>query len=311
MMNLLAQAAPVESFWGHDPGSGQWLWLGGAFIVGLLFMAGIMRVPTRARRPIVWTFTFLAGAFFVLKYLWPEPIDKQDGQIPEGTVEVVGFLIHDATGMVTGFAQILTTFLLGLGIFSLVRIHANKLRKMQKDWVFSLILLLSLVLMLIVGYVDWFQREFRDPDRLLADPANWGPWNKVGDLLFDGLIQQMDAAMFSMIAFFILSAAYRAFRIKSIEATVMMASALVLLFSLMGAADFVWGLGIDAVIRDSSGNVDPEHFLNNLRLSEVAGWVKTYAQVPSIRALDFGVFLGALAMGIRIWLGLEKGGVSV
>ena len=311
MMNLLAQVPPTPNIWGHDPGGEQWLWLGGAFLVGLLVMGLLMKAPTRARRPVVWTFTFLAGAFFVLKYLWPEPIDKQAGQIPEGAVEVVGFLIHDATGMVTGFAQILTTFLLGLGIFSLVRIHANKLRKLQKDWAFSMILLLCIVLMLIVGYVDWYQREFQDPDRLLADPANWGVWNKMGDLLFDGLIQQMDAAMFSMIAFFILSAAYRAFRIKSIEATVMMASGLILIFSLMGAVDFMWGSVIESMIRDSSGNVDPGHFLHNFKLSEVAGWVKTYAQIPSIRALDFGVFLGALAMGLRIWLGLEKGGVSV
>ncbi|MEZ5162691.1 MAG: hypothetical protein R2688_02865 [Fimbriimonadaceae bacterium] len=42
----------------------------------------------------------------------------------------------------------------------------------------------------------------------------------------------------------------------------------------------------------------------------VAGWLRSNMQIPAIRAIEFGVGLGALAMGLRIWLGLEKGGVS-
>lgn len=312
MIYLLAQTPPEPTGWGLNPGTNLILLLAGAFVVGMVLMFAVSRAPTRARRPIVWTFTFLAGGFFVLKYLWPEPIGKEDGQIPVGTVESVGFWIDDATSWVTDIAQILTAFLLGLGIYSLVRIHFNKFRKRQEDWGFSLVLLLSLLLMVVIGYVDWYQRQFIDLRRVYADPAEWGFFQKAGDLLFDGLIQQMDAAMFSMIAFFILSAAYRAFRIRSVEATVMMASALILMFSLMGAVDFLWSSGVDSIVTSmSGGQQNPEHFLNNFKLTEIAGWVKTYVQVPSIRALDFGVFIGALAMGLRIWLGLEKGGVSV
>jgi hypothetical protein len=86
----------------------------------------------------------------------------------------------------------------------------------------------------------------------------------------------------------------------------MMASALILMLSLMGAVDFLWSGMIDSVTGG-----DKASFLNNFRLDVVSGWVKSYLQIPSIRALDFGVGLGALAMGLRIWLGLERGGVSV
>ena len=40
---------------------------------GFVLMFAIMRVPTRARRPIVWFFTFFCGSFYVLYYLWPRP----------------------------------------------------------------------------------------------------------------------------------------------------------------------------------------------------------------------------------------------
>lgn len=312
MNSLLAQAAPpTPTIWGLQPDtSAVWLALGGAFVAGLVAMMLLMRVPTRARRPIIWFFTFLAGSFFVLTYLWPEPIAKEDGQIPRGTAEAVGFWISDATPWVTDVANILTTFLLGLGIFSLFRIHFNKTVKKQKDWLFSVVLLGSMVVMTVVGYVDWYQRQFTDPENLLIEPQNWGLWNQAGDLLFDGLIQQMDAAMFSMIAFFILSAAYRAFRIRSIEATVMMASALIMMLSLMGAVDFLWNQVINNWVPMVGGQPDPDSFLNNFRLTEIADWVKDNMQVPSLRALDFGIGLGALAMGLRIWLGLERGGVA-
>jgi hypothetical protein len=134
---------------------------------------------------------------------------------------------------------------------------------------------------------------------------NWQPVNYAQDLLFEGIYQQMDSAMFSMIAFFILSAAYRAFRIRSVEATVMMASALILMLNLMGALTYAWGEGINNLVVQT-GNP----FLMNFKLNVFADWLRSTMQIPAIRAIDFGVGLGALAMGLRLWLGLEKGGVT-
>ena len=308
-MQFLAQTPPAENFWGKEPGTHVWIALAVVLVIGFALVLLLMRTPTRLRKWVIGFFTFIAGFFFVFKYLWPEPINRGENDIPANAVEKVGFLIIDATPQVASIAQVVTVFLLGLGIFSLVRIHVVKLAKKQQDWVFSLLLLVSLVVMVIVGYWDWTIKQFHDPQGQLADPANWTFVNYASDMLFDGLIQQMDAAMFSMIAFFILSAAYRAFRIRSIESTVMMASALIMIISLMGYVDFMWNNGIDAMISEG-GEVDLNHWANNLRLTEISSWVKSYMQIPSLRALDFGVGLGALAMGLRIWLGLEKGGLS-
>jgi hypothetical protein len=53
---------------------------------------------------------------------------------------------------------------------------------------------------------------------------------------------------------------------------------------------------------------DPGHFLNNFKIGEIAGFIRAAFQQPSIRAIDFGIGIGALAMGIRLWLSLDRAG---
>jgi hypothetical protein len=116
----------------------------------------------------------------------------------------------------------------------------------------------------------------------------------------------MDAAMFSIIAFFILSAAYRAFRARSVEATILLGTALLVILSLMGVVAGMWD---DAVVAmagtDKSAKAD---FLLNFKITEVAGWIKNTFQTPAITGIKFGIGLGTISMALRIWLGLEKGG---
>lgn len=305
-MNLIP-LAQAGGEWYAQPHNSQGLWIaiGLTFLASLAVMAGLMFAPQKARRPIVWTATFLSGTFYVLLFLWPSPISRADEDLPRNGVEAVSFWIADFQPTMAASTNVIAAFLLGLGIYSVLRVHITRLMKKQKDWAFSIVLLAAMAAMIVFGYMDYVMREFRDPDAKLLEQANWSLPNYAFDLLFDGLLQQMDAAMFSMIAFFILSAAFRAFRIRSVEATVLMGSALIMILSLMGAVDVPWS----GVIDGMTGN-NPAHFLNNFKISEVAGWFQSTLQVPSLRALEFGVGLGALAMGLRLWLGLEKGGVS-
>ncbi|MDI9641636.1 hypothetical protein QPK87_17615 [Kamptonema cortianum] len=303
--HLMLQAS--ESFWRKMPATGGlWLWIVIGLVLGFGMFGLFMYLPSNMRRPIVWIFTFGAGLPYVLQYLWPRPIRADFSNDLPNSGEQIGFFINQMIDPVGKITNILQGFLLGVGIFSLVRVHALRVKRKSENWGFSTLLLCCFVLMTAVGFWDWRTRAFLDPDGKLNDPLNWQPINYVNDLLFDGLYQQMDAAMFSMIAFFILSAAYRAFRIRSVEATVMMASALILMLNLMGALTFAWSGVVDQLVVNT-GN----QFLLNLKLTTMADWLRANMQIPAIRAIEFGVGLGALAMGLRIWLGLEKGGVSV
>jgi hypothetical protein len=306
-VSFLAQVAdPRLNFWAREPNSqGLWIMVAVAFIAGLFLMFALSKAPTRSRRPIVVFFTFVAGLFYVAYWIWPQPISRGALDVPRNTVEQVSFLIADTQPRIADMANILTGFLLGLGIYSLLRIHVGRLARKHEDRFFSGVLLVSMFTILVAGYWDWNLR-LRDPDGKLDTMANWGPVNFAQDFLLDGLLQQMDAAMFSMIAFFILSAAYRAFRIRSVEATVMMSSALILMLSLMGGLVFGWNTMINNVV----GGGNAVGFHQNFHINEVANWVRANLQTPALRAVEFGVGLGALAMGLRLWLGLEKGGVT-
>ncbi|MCA0362096.1 MAG: hypothetical protein LCH41_13715 [Armatimonadetes bacterium] len=308
-MNLtqwLPLAQTTENFWRKMPGSTDlYIWLGVGLLLGFGILFLLSMVPSHLRRWVVVTFTFLAGLPYVLAYLWPKPIAMDVATQLPNPGEQVGFLINAAIDPVGKLTNILQGFLLGVGIFSLLRVHSMKIKRKAENYGFSMVLIVCFITMATVGFGDWTTRTFQDPQGLLNDPVNWGFFNRANDLLFEGIYQQMDAAMFSMIAFFILSAAFRAFRIRSVEATVMMASALILMLNLMGALTFVWGNAIDGLAAQT-GNT----FLLNFKLTEMANWLRSNMQIPAIRAIDFGVGLGALAMGLRLWLGLERGGVS-
>ncbi|MBV6490763.1 MAG: hypothetical protein CNCCGFBP_01256 [Fimbriimonadaceae bacterium] len=295
----LAQASPL---WSDEHGSNSlWVKIVIATLLGFALIFAFMKAPTRARRPIVAIFTFVAGAFWVLVYLFPQPVARSDNDVPSGLLDGVSFFLSDAVVVVGGFSNILTAFILGLGVYSLARIHIRKFIKRQKDWVFSGFLLLSMLSMTGVGY--WKFVESTRPDAVTGDLNTTA--KVLQDYMFDGLLQQMEAVMFSLIAFFILSAAYRAFRVRSIEATILLASAVIIMLSLMGGAVFLWDGRIDAMTGQN-----PDAFLNNFKLSEVAGWLRNNVERPGLRAIDFGIGLGALAMGLRLWLSLERTGMS-
>jgi TM2 domain-containing membrane protein YozV len=263
-------------------------------------MLAIIYAPVRARKTIVGVFTFVAGLYWVMLYLWPKPVDRQPDELPLNAVETVGFWLADSNNVVVSFTQILTAFLLGLGIFSLLRVHLGRIRKGHQDAIFSYVLIFAMLAMIGFGYADWGARQ-GEQGAMLDNRDNW-TWIQYGrDFLFEGFLQQMDAAMFSIIAFYILSAAYRAFRVRSIEATILLSAALVVLLSLMGAVAYVWDSGVKSI---ANGNP----FLMNFQLSEVSQWIRNTFQTSSLRGIQFGVGLGALAMGLRIWLSLEKTG---
>lgn len=304
MDTLIAQlATPTYNFFELPAGSGQlWIRIVVAFALGLGMLFLFLNAPVNMRRYIVGAFTFTSGLFYVLLWLWPKNVSFKPGQLARGPVEQFAVGLQETVPRVSDLSQILTGFLLLLGIISLLRIHITRATRKSADSAYSVLLLGSMAIMTVFGFLNWTDR-INDKNSKLSDPANWGFVQYGQDFLFDGLLQQMEAAMFSIIAFYILSAAFRAFRIRSVESSVLMGSALILMLSLMGALTNVWGTAVDHLVTSTHIG-----FFDNFKLEVVADWLKKYMQTPSIRAIEFGVGLGTISMGLRIWLGLEKGG---
>ena len=362
MIPFLAQTAP-KTFWNAPAGSPELLTkIAIAFIAGILLIFALMAAPAQLRRPVIVGVTFLSGLFYVLYWAFPSPIDRQPEERPTNPAESVAFWLADAQPIVAQLTNIIAAFLIGLGVYSLLRIHVRRFVKFQKDWFFSGVLLASLIGMVVFGYWDYSQRQGPNGANLGLG-VGWGPAQYGKDLLFDGLLQQMDAGMFSVVGFYIISAAYRAFRARSAEATILLVTALIVMLSLLGALTLVWDQGVIAMANSGAsgttkllfflvflafavplglhvarerraslglvaptvlagllflaillyqpGNPNAAAVVENLKITEIAGWIRNNMQTPSIRGIEFGVGIGLLAMGLRIWLSLEKTGGNI
>ena len=122
------------------------------------------------------------------------------------------------------------------------------------------------------------------------------PWPRgVYEILFNGLYQPLQAATFSLLAFYIASAAYRAFRIRSAEAALMMVAAFIVMLGQVPVGRW---------LTHGLPNVWPLGFF---RLENLGDWVMAWLNTPAQRGITFGIAVGALAMSLRIWLSLERG----
>ncbi len=299
---MLALLDP-KTFWNAPSGSSElFTKLGIALLVGFALAFALAKTPIHARKYVVFLATFLSGLFYFLYWIYPSPIARGPADAPRNPAEAVSFWISDAQPIVLDFSNVIAGFMIGLGVYSILRVHLSRVFKQQQNWPYSLVLLVSMAVMALFGFIDYFQ-HYNPANYALADPKNWGFINYTKDLLFDGLLQNMDAGMFSVVAFYIMSAAYRAFRARSIEASILLLTALIVMLSLLGVVELLWGHVIDGISPTNP-------VVQSFKLSVLTDWITKYLQTPAIRGIEFGVGIGLLAMALRIWLCLEPTGAK-
>lgn len=274
------------------------LWLviglaGLAMFVSAVILFGISRIPSNFRRPLVGMFIFIAGLIWILDWALPKAtVQRASGEtdsiIP---IPIWPYEYDLVMEKVVQGSQVLSGVLLALGVLSILRVHVKRLTKGQKDWPFSVVLLVSMAAMIVIGLGEWIAGN-REAAGILGD---YEDMKTAFSVVFIDMLQILDAAMFSLIAFFILSAAYRAFRIRSVEATIMMGVALVVL------------LGFIPLAMALTAGLPTEGLASNFRIENLKSWILLTVSTPALRAIDLGLGLGLLAMALRIMLGLEKG----
>lgn len=101
--------------------------------------------------------------------------------------------------------------------------------------------------------------------------------------LFDNVMVPLDATMFALLAFFMASAAYRTFRARTPEATVLLLVAIIVMLG-----------------RVPIGEMFYSH------MPQVSEWFMLVPTVAAKRGILFGVALGVIATSLRIILGIER-----
>ncbi len=183
------------------------------------------------------------------------------------------------------------TFLLGLD--SLTRHHLIKVIRREKGWFYSLLLILSLFTTLGLGLYSWF--KFASPFALRA-PFMW---------LYKYMIIPLQATMFATLAFFIFSAAYRAFRVRNLAASLLLIAACLVMLGNVPLGNSIWR-SISHFIHILFPETDLTALYQIELFARVKDWLMAIPQAAAGRGIGIGLALGGIAMSLRIILGIER-----
>lgn len=175
------------------------------------------------------------------------------------------------------WAIIIGIFAVVIGLSSLIRVHYTRISRNTKDAPYSVVVFVSMIIVAVLGIVKG-----------IDDP--WFEWQ------FQNIQVPMQATMFSLLAFFIASAAYRAFRARTLEATLMLVTAIIVMFARVPIGNFIW----QKLAPDSVLTSHPD------MPNEIAGWVLNVPSMAARRAILLGVSLGGIATSLKILLGIER-----
>ncbi len=224
------------------------------------------------KRTIPVIITFVVGMLVIISEFVPH---KPFGSIA-GTLES-WFLI------IAGFAII-------LGVLSLLRMSGHKIKSKAPNWQYYLAGIISFSIMVSVGAL-WGMRESRG---ILGNGEILFNWlgAKPFDYLFNNFFIHLSATMFSLLAFYIASAAYRAFIIRSFESNLLMITAVIIMLG-----------------RTSLGNIMTGWLPQNmqfLHLPRIADYIMIYPNSAAQRAIMISAALGVIGSSLRIILGIER-----
>ena len=228
----------------------------------------------------------------------------------------------------TQWYMIIAGFAAFLGCLNLLQLHLKKVAYKKENWQYSIFTLLGFFIMIILGFF------------INGSEAELGPHLKVKGSYFywvyDYVYLPLASTMFALLAFFVASASYRAFRIRNFEATLLLISGVLLMLGRVPIGGVIpwWVVGIMYVsclfallaykVKSKKIFFLGYFFVNLfvLMLGVYFGWsqnIPHFFYIPSIqewimnvpatagsRAIMIGIALGTIAQSFRIITGREK-----
>lgn len=183
--------------------------------------------------------------------------------------------------IVVSWAAIISAIALFIGLFSVASNHVRRVQQRSADWVYSLILVGSMLAVVISGiFVGWSTNERGELGYVLL--PNSLVEQSIRDI-FRAVYQPLTSALLGLLSFFSLSAALRALQRRSADALlIVVVACLVLLISALpsGMLPSLLPVGMD--------------------------WLANYVALAGARALLIGSAIGAIVAGVRVLLGFDQ-----
>lgn len=214
------------------------------------------------KRQLPFILVFIFAVFMIFQYFVPH----------ESSEWVYEFLLDWTT--------IIGIFALALGIYSLVMVSVDKIKQKREAWPYAFVTLGGLFATIIFGFTAKVDGHWG-----LHFYTSEGLQNPMFRRFFDFILTPIQSTMFSMLAFFIASAAYRAFRARNVLASLLLIAALIMMMRFF------------PYFGDAAGSF----------FSTVANWLLNVPSLAANRAIIMGIGLGMVATALKIILGIERG----
>lgn len=204
------------------------------------------------------------------------------------------FIPHYPFGIIeetlTNWFMIVSSFAILLGQISLLTANINRVAEKSPNWQYYLAGLISFAVMVTLGLI-WGME---------TTPGIFGQGAKVAalvgakpfDYIFEYAYMPLSATMFALLAFYIASAAYRAFIIRNFESNLLMITAVIVI---LGRTSFATAL---------TSWVPKSWTL--LKLPELTDFIMQYPNTAAQRAIMISAALGVIGSSLRIILGIER-----
>lgn len=174
-------------------------------------------------------------------------------------------LAASAKSVLDNWYTIAVAFSCLLGLINLSMLHVRSIAQRKSGWGFSIILMGGMLATVIIGVIQSESGKFFDT------------------IIYNGVLSPAMSTMFSFLVFYITSAAYRAFRVRSFEATLLLLTGVIVM---LGRAPI--GEAISPLIP------------------KVSAWLLSIPTTAGQRGIIIGAALGAVATALRVLVGIEK-----
>lgn len=162
-----------------------------------------------------------------------------------------------------GYAVVIAAFSLPIGAINLIQRNINSIIKRQKDWYLNVWLLICATIMTVLGV--FFGAKDTN--------YNW---------IYQNVYQPISSTLTALPAFFVVSAAYRSFRARNVEAMLLLLSAVAIM---------LYNAPIGPALFPPIGNLGV--------------WLSNYPQTTGNRVIFISWALGLVALSARYIFGKE------
>jgi len=208
-----------------------------------------------------------------------------------GWVMVAAYFVPSAQSWgdtATSWFNILAAAALVLGGGNLVKVQLAAISKREAGWGYAAITLIAFIATVVIGLakVGIHPSEqhpmFRWSGGYLDEGS--GLW-----WLYEYILYPVTTTMFCMLAFFVASAAFRAFRAKNLLAVILLATALLVLLG-----------------RTYAGVWLTQWMPEGYRLNSAIDFVMDTFNTAGTRAIKIGIALGIVTASLKILLGMDR-----